>query len=443
IVAGNGNNVVFGDNGRITSARADAPQIPGLAITLGLVETIQSLIGGSDSITTGVGIDIVLGGIDADTLFAGEGRNIVIGDSGYIDWTAGDAGRFYAAVGTPVRATLSGDDSNALDIDRIFSTQPGDGGIDTITTGAGDDLIIGGQGVDTIVAGNGDNLVFGDNGQVTAATSDLNRFTSWTITLGLVETIQSLIGGADSITTGLGIDILLGGIGGDTLFAGEGSNIVIGDSGYIDWTAGDVGRFYAATTFARGTLSGDDSNALDIDRIFSTQPGDGGIDTITTGAGDDLIIGGQAGDTIVAGNGDNLVFGDNGQVTAAASDLNRFTSWTITLGLVETIQSLIGGADSITTGLGIDILLGGIGGDTLFAGEGRNIVIGDSGYIDWTAGDVGRFYAAVGAPVRATLSGDDSNALDIDRIFSTEPNDGGNDTITTGAGDDLIIGGQG
>src|SRR5205823_6311634 len=220
-------------------------------------------------------------------LFAGGGGHNVIGDSACFDWSAAGVGRFYAAAGAPVRATLSGDDSNALDIDRFFSSEPNDGGNDTITTGNADDLIIGGQGVDTIVAGNGDNLVFGDNGQVTAATSDLNRFTTWTITLGLVETIQSLIGGADSITTGLGTDIVLGGIGGDTLFAGEGRNIVIGDSGYIDWTAGDAGRFYAATTFARGTLSGDDSNALDIDRIFSTQPGDGGIDTITTGAGDD------------------------------------------------------------------------------------------------------------------------------------------------------------
>ena len=33
---------------------------------------------------------------------------------------------------------------------------------------------------DTIIAGDGNNLVFGDNGQVTAATSDLNRFTTWT-----------------------------------------------------------------------------------------------------------------------------------------------------------------------------------------------------------------------------------------------------------------------
>ena len=55
---------------------------------------------------------------------------------------------------------------------------------------------------------------------------------------------------------------------------------------------------------------------------------------------------------------------------------------------------------------------------------------------------MGRFYAAVGTPARATLAGDDGDATDIDRIFSTEPDHGGNDTITTGDGDDIIIGGE-
>ena len=44
--------------------------------------SVESLIGGSDSITTLGGNDIVIGGIDADTINAGEGNNIVLGDSG-------------------------------------------------------------------------------------------------------------------------------------------------------------------------------------------------------------------------------------------------------------------------------------------------------------------------------------------------------------------------
>ena len=419
ITAGNGDNLVFGDNGQITAAASDDDRFGTLGITLGLVETIESLIGGSDQITTGIGNDIVLGGIDADTIYANfvgldgnddpilsatDGNNIVIGDSGYIDWTANDTGRFYAA-DTPLAGTLSGDDTLADDIDRAFSTEPDHGGNDTITTGDGDDLIIGGEdgeivtdveieGVvtttrtveadsdgdrDVITAGNGDNLVFGDNGQITAAASDDDRFGTLGITLGLVETIESLIGGSDQITSGIGNDIVLGGIDADTIYANfvgldtndepvlsatDGNNIVIGDSGYIDWTANDTGRFYAADTPLAGTLSGDDTGADDIDRAFSTEPDHGGNDIITTGDGDDLIIGGEDGeivtdveiegvvtltrtvaadtdgdgDHITAGNGDNLVLGDNGQITAATSNDDRFGSLGITLGLVETID---------------------------------------------------------------------------------------------------------
>ena len=155
-----------------------------------------------------MGRDIVLGGIDADTIIANFGEygtdengtglgadadNIIIGDSGYIDWTAADAGRIYADGTTPPVDALPGDDSDAMDIDRIWSTDPDHGGSDSITTGDGDDIIIGGEdgelvvdtiiGVpsdiartvvsdsdgDTIDAGQGNNIVFGDNGRITAA----------------------------------------------------------------------------------------------------------------------------------------------------------------------------------------------------------------------------------------------------------------------------------
>ena len=66
-----GANLVFGDNGQITAAEVDGVANFGShPITLGLVETIESLIGGSDRITTGVGRDIILGGIDADVITA-------------------------------------------------------------------------------------------------------------------------------------------------------------------------------------------------------------------------------------------------------------------------------------------------------------------------------------------------------------------------------------
>src|SRR6185436_18539444 len=102
---------------------------------------------------------------------------------------------------------------------------------------------------------------------------------------------------------------------------------------------------------------------------------------------------GVEGDIIDAGQGDNIVFGDNGAITAAASNLSRFGGQPITLGLVETVESLIGGSDTITTGVGRDIILGGIDADVIVANfdeyqvdavsgvlhgaDANNIVIGD------------------------------------------------------------------
>ena len=72
----------------------------------------------------------------------------------------------------------------------------------------------------------------------------------------------------------------------------------------------------------------------------------------------------------------------------------------------------------------------------------NNIVIGDSGYIDWTARDAGRVYVGQPFAPAGSLSGDDTVATDIDRIQSTHDDDGGNDVIQTGQGDDIIIGGE-
>src|SRR5207237_3685361 len=93
------------------------------------------------------------------------------------------------------------------------------------------------------------------------------------------------------------------------------------------------------------------------------------------------------GDTIDAGHGDNVVFGDNGRVTAATQDVANFGTQPITLGLVETIDSLIGGSDAITTGVGRDIVLGGIDADVIVANA-----------------DVGR--ASCGERVRTAASAD-------------------------------------
>jgi Ca2+-binding RTX toxin-like protein len=491
VVAGNGQNLVFGDNGLITSAVSDLNRFGNQPITLGLVEAIESLIGGSDNITTGSGNDIVVGGIDADTINAGDGQNIVLGDSGYIDWTAAEIARVYADGTTALPGTLAGDDENAADIDRIWTVAPDHGGKDNITTGSGDDIIIAGEDgeivVDAIVdgsthvaryvipafdgdvvyAGDGRNLVFGDNGNISASAEDAPRFGAQAITLGEVASITPLIGGSDTIVTGIGADIIIGGIDADGIVANygedvtnpinplrpDGNNIVIGDSGVIDW---------AALERVDG-LAGDDFDAADIDRIWSIAPDHGGNDTITTGAGNDIVIGGEDGELVIdaiidgstaiaqfvqtditngdvirTGAGFNIVFGDSGEISAAATDAPQFGTQPMTLGLITTIAPALGGNDSITTGVGKDIIIGGDLDDIIVANDGQtaslldndNIILGDNGFIDYVLAE-----HDPANPIG------DTNPANIDWISTTNPNIGGVDNITSGAGYDLIFGG--
>src|SRR5262249_38809397 len=143
-----------------------------------------------------------------------------------------------------------------------------------------------------------------------ASTNGPHQLAGQPITLGLIETITFTDGGADGITTGIGNDIVLGGMAGDTIDASSGNNIVLGDDGQIDYSRAD-----------RITTSGADTAASDIDLIesLSTTAG-GGVDTITTLGGDDIVLGGRAGDSINVGDGDNLVTGDSGPITAASTN---------------------------------------------------------------------------------------------------------------------------
>ena len=105
------------------------------------------------------------------------------------------------------------------------------------------------------------------------------------LTLGQIETIAFGIGGADVITTGTGRDIVLGGHLNDTI------------------TVSDLdGRLVPTTTTSSSATTASSSttrdlNSADIDEIASLSTTfAGGADTITSTGGDDIIIGGRFGD---------------------------------------------------------------------------------------------------------------------------------------------------
>ena len=168
----------------------------------------------------------------------------------------------------------------------------------------------------------------------------------------------------------------------------------------------------------------------------SLQVADTDADTVNaTGSTAPLVVfGGQGNDKISTGSGSDIVLGDRGRVsfdgpTTTATRLGNGGADDRTDGLprpvisVTTVDPRIGGDDTIVTGAGNDVALGGAGKDRIDTGLGNDLVVADHGFVDWTSLD--------------------NDASDIDKIWSTDTDLGGNDTVTTGDGDDVVLGGPG
>ncbi len=194
--------------------------------------------------------------------------------------------------------------------------------------------------------------------------------------------------------------VIVGGQGADQLHGGTGGDIVLGDRGRILWFApGSVPTGYGTTSLTAGDLAalegaavvvaghagpGDKTDGVDgrlVGLVISTDPRIGGNDTITTGSGRDTVIGGAGTDTITTNRSSSsdqtdVVLGDHGFVDYALADGNAAD-----LDRVWSTDPTLGGNDTLTTGEGDDVVIGGVGADTIDAGKGENVVIGDKGSI--------------------------------------------------------------
>ncbi|MGE4044330.1 MAG: hypothetical protein AB7F35_05720 [Acetobacteraceae bacterium] len=316
-------------------------------------------------------------------IYGGGGNDTILGSAAG-DWIAGGSGNdtISSNGGDDV---VSGDDGFNLDLSKRLdlSTQVLLVAIDVAAADhpATRDFLIG--GADTIKGGDGIDVIIGDHGPVTQAAGTQRIFTTGQL-LKISATLPN--GGDDKLYGEADDDIILGGAGSDYIHGATGNNIVIGDNGQVAYAT-------------PGILS----------LIQTADPKLSGNDQIIAGGNDDIVLGGSGSDTIAVNQGTNIVIGDGGKITYLAGHISK----------IETTPLNAGGADTITAGSNDDIILGGAGHDTIDAGDGANIVFGDNGYITYTA---------TGTPVE---------------IKSTGPTTVGNDVITTLGGADLIIGGNG
>ena len=134
-------------------------------LTPDLIETTDPSLGGQDTINGGPGRDIILGGADADTLSGGAGDDVILGDNGRFDFALTSD----TIEGRPDITSVTFDTTPGV-LDRVTTTDPAEGGDDTIFGDGGNDVAIGGAGGDTIsgdtsdtpAATDGSDILLGD-----------------------------------------------------------------------------------------------------------------------------------------------------------------------------------------------------------------------------------------------------------------------------------------
>lgn len=241
----------------------------------------------------------------------------------------------------------------------------------TITGGAGNDTISGGQGFADINGGIGND---------------------WITASGFFNTI---IGGAgnDTIYGGDGLLRLEGGEGDDALIAYGNNNTIIGGAGN-DSVWGGQGN---------SSIDGGEGNNV----VYI----DGWNNQVTVGHGNNLIqdLDGQG--TITAGNGNNVValLGWNNMLTLGNGNNHVLVSWggntTITTGNGNNVIELSGWNNLVTTGSGDDSIWAGMGMSTIDSGAGHDQVwLGGSGASRATLG-AGDDVAYTGGAFADTLIG--------------------------------------
>ena len=505
IYGGSGDSVIIGDNGTVDANTswpgAGAPfAAPIVVHSYDLTTNAPGTYGGNDVISGGSGNDQIYGGLGDDRIVGGTGNDHIEGGPGS-DTIYGGSGNDDILGGTSPQAVAGGSvdaipdgSSHGVDltpatlptsvpgqpcavtgntiygylpygpnpphsnvivggngsITETGATDPNDGapvrqvrqlalltigGNDTIHGGSGDDQIFGGLGDDTIHTGNADNYVEGGPGADSIyGGSGSNDIIGGTSPLTLPTS------GPDVLSTADVWD------GGDTIYADgrttapptgtpqDGGDVVLADNGCIARSAANTAldasgcptgpptgipalwQYSTADptlSSAQGTLVRPVIRQLDVFDCPQSSC------TSSSNVANRHVQG--AGDTVWGGTGDDLLFGETGndQVYGGPPGTQGVTG----------SSGELAGNDYIEGGAGSDTLAGGAGDDDLIGGTAQTYLPSGRSTAMVSDGTPGGSGFALAAPANSALSVPGSGTL-------------GN-TIDGGAGNDVILGGNG
>ena len=444
---------------------------------------------GDNVITVTDGADAVNGGLGTDRLVVDYhlATGAVTGDS-----TTG----FAEAGGSHLVTITNGTFEN-------FTILTGDAA-DTITTGAGDDIIQAGNGANTITAGQGANTILGGSDADTITALDGGNHIDGgdgtnTITSGDGDDVITSGVGADTIVAGGGNDSITVHGGADTVSSGAGNDrLVVDYSTSVTAVTGGVTDGTLATGYTGGFAdSAGNSVNFQNTEVFKVTTGSGN-DIITTGDGADVLNGGAGDDHLSSGGGNDTIkyaVGDGADTVDGGADSDKLVitgsgaNDSLTVAVADgTINNVAGGAISnmehvtltldggtnatldfgattealavqlgvhAATGfdrvIGVENVVGGSGNDAIAGNSGNNVLHGAAGTDVLRGGDGsdeligGRDNdSLVGGNGEDRLYGDGGN----DRLSGGDMNDrlsggDGRDVLYGGAGRDMLTGGAG
>ncbi|MGH6950605.1 MAG: calcium-binding protein, partial [Vitreimonas sp.] len=348
------NDTIYGDNanGNVLSGREGDDTLSGF--------------GGNDTLNGGAGVDALNGGTGIDTASYADET-----DAMFIDLTAGTARRGSAAAA--VEDTLISME-NAI----------GGAGDDTIVGSGSANILSGGAGADTIVGGGAGDTLRGDEGDDTiegAAGAD-------TIDAGA---------GNDTIryTIGNGADVTDGGAGADTLAVSgtSGNNmlsVTFDGAAFTAFSGGALSDIETLTADLGGgvdTLAYTTSADISVDLAAGAASGFGaiaGIENVTTGSGNDTLVGDVGANRLAGGAGDDTYYADSSDTIVEASgagvDFVYTSSSTFTLSANVENLTYTGVGSFTGVGSGVaNVIAGGAAGDKLSGGGGNDTLIGGGG----------------------------------------------------------------
>jgi len=445
----------------------------------GLVNTLWG--GAGDDVLEGKGgADILIGGVNKDDINPNDHNNT----ASYASSTAGIVVSLIpASASTPSVNTGDAAGDTYFNIRNLLGSSSndtliGDNKANTLSGGGGDDLLEGKEGADRLDGGT--NLTGGDTASYAQAAMSI--ITSLTDVATLVQdslnwttltfsgdsdskddtyvNVENLLGsdhndiligdsvnsvtgatGVNTITGGLGDDTMEGLGGGDHLYGGDGTDTVSYDhaTGYIISSlttsfsqgapvvqAGDAGD-------ASHVTAGDTYSSIENmigSRFNDTLIGDGGVNVINGGFGDDKLEGMGDGDKLIGGGhdikGDTASYAHAGPVSSSIGVTASLLNTVLTAGDIRNPVTLANGGDAYgDTYLHISNLEGSAFDDRLQGDDGKNTLtgmVGDDtleglGEADKLEGDAGSntaSYAHSSQGVTASLANSGNNSVGTD-----------------------------